>query len=518
MSAAKSMSPPAKSFVRRRWLIPAAAILLALLCIGGIILAFHWPFSAQNITQSIQEDWPGKITVQRFHRTYFPHPGCVLENVALTRGSTPSDTLLVAIQKVTITANYHDLLLRPGYVSTITLEGLKISIPSEKPQDQPKPQQASNSVNSSVRLGEVFTKDAVLEIAQEGDGPLRFEIHRLSLKSITNSSPMSYDLAMRNAQPPGEIRAQGKLGPLNTQHLDSVPLSGSYTFDQADLGVFDGIAGTLSAKGEFHGVLGKIETQGTTDTPNFEVTHSKHAVPLKTKFSATVDGTGGDTILHSVDASFLHTAAHVEGSIAGKNGQPGKTATLNITVRDGHVDDVLRLFVKESKPPMEGAINFHTRVVWASGNHPFIEKVALQGEFDIAHAQWENADRQARLNELSKRASGKKKDQPTENVTADVKGAVAMTGAIAKLSDVSFKIPGAEVTAHGTYNLEDMKIDFHGDLKTDSSISNETTGAKAILLKPLDPLFKRKHAGAVVPVAATGTYAKPQFGLALPGQ
>lgn len=512
------MSPPEKSFLRRSWVIPAGVILLALICIGGIILAFHWPFSAQNITQSIQEDWPGKITVQRFHRTYFPHPGCVLENVVLTRGSTPSDKLLVAIQKITIAANYHDLLLRPGYVSTVTLEGLKISIPTDKPEDQPKPQRASNSVNSSVRLGEVFTKDAVLEIAQEFDGPLRFEIHSLTLKSITNSSPMSYDLAMGNALPPGEIRVSGKFGPLDTQHLDSVPLSGSYTFDQADLGVFKGIAGTLSAKGEFHGVLGKIETQGTTDTPNFEVTHSKHAVPLKAKFSATVDGTGGDTILHSVDATFLRTAAHIEGTVAGKHGQPGKTATLNITVRDGHVEDVLRLFVKESKPPMEGAINLHSHVVWTSGNHPFIKKVALQGEFDIAHAQWENAERQAKLNELSKRASGKKKDQPTESVTADIKGAAVMTGGVAKLSDVSFEIPGAEVTAHGTYNLEDTKIDFHGDLKTDASISKETTGAKAILLKPLDPLFKRKHAGAVVPVAATGTYANPQFGLALPGK
>src|SRR5450631_1940332 len=243
MSAVKSMPETAKWTKSRRWLIPAAVVLLVLLCVGGIILAFHWPFSAQNITEAVQEDWPGKITVQHFRRTYFPRPGCVLENVALTRGSTPADTLLVAIQKLTIAANYHDLLFRPGYVSTITLDGLEVSIPTEKPQDQPKPQSASKSVNSSVRLGEVFTKDAVLEIAQEGDGPLRFEIHRLSLKSITNTAPMSYDLAMRNAQPPGEIRSRGKFGPLATQHLDSIPLSGSYTLDQVNLGVFGGIAG-----------------------------------------------------------------------------------------------------------------------------------------------------------------------------------------------------------------------------------------------------------------------------------
>jgi hypothetical protein len=66
--------------------------------------------------------------------------------------------------------------------------------------------------------------------------------------------------------------------------------------------------------------------------------------------------------------------------------------------------------------------------------------------------------------------------------------------------------------------VENTKIDFHGNLKTESSLSNESTGAKAILLKPLDPFFKRKHAGAVVPVEMTGTYDNPHFGFSLTGK
>jgi len=116
----------------RRWLLPLAIVILLALCIGGIILAYHWPFSSEKVTQSVQESWPGKIAVQSFHRTYFPHPGCVLENVALTRGSDSSGPTLVAIQRFTIQANYHDLLFRPGYVSRIILEGLKISVPAEQ--------------------------------------------------------------------------------------------------------------------------------------------------------------------------------------------------------------------------------------------------------------------------------------------------------------------------------------------------------------------------------------------------
>jgi hypothetical protein len=495
----------------RRWLLPLAIVSLLALCIGGIILAYHWPFSSQKVAQSVQQSWPGKIAVQSFHRTYFPHPGCVLENVALTRGSDSSAPPLVAIQRVTIQANYHDLLLRPGYVSRIILEGLKISVPAE--QDTSASQKASSK--SSTRIGEVFTKDATLEVARKDDGPLKFEIHQLSLKSISDSSPMSYDLAMRNSEPPGEIRSRGKIGPWDSQHLNDIPLSGTYTFDDVDLGVFKGIAGTLAGKGDFQGVLGRIETQGTTDTPKFEVTRSHHPVAFKAKFSATVDGMSGDTILHSVDGAFLRTPVHIEGSVASKPGQPGKTTALNLNVRSGRIDDVLWLFVKESKAPMEGATNFHGHVVWPSGHQPFLKRVVFQADFEIEHGQFTKLERQDSINTLSKKASGKKKDPETPNVTADLKGSVLLSNEIAKFNDTSFKVPGAEATLHGTYNLEDTKIDFHGDLKTEASLSDDSSGVKAVLLKPLDPLFKKKHAGAEVPVEMTGTYHDPHFGVSL---
>ena len=517
MTVATQEQEPAKTTYRassgRRWLLPLAIIFLVGLCLGGIILAFHWPFSQQKVTQSVRESWPGEISVQDFRRIYFPHPGCVMESVALTRGSDSSGPPLVAIQTVTIQANYHDLLFRPGYISRIILEGLKISVPAE--HDTSASQQMSRSSKSSTRIGEVFTKDATLEVATKDDGPLKFEIHQLSLKSITDSSPMSYDLAMRNAKPPGEIRSRGKLGPWDRQHMNDIPLSGSYTFDGVDLGVFEGIAGTLATTGDFHGVLGRIETQGTADAPKFEVTRSHHPVALKAKFSASVNGMSGDTIVRSVDGGFLKTPVHIEGSVAGKPGQPGKTAALNVSVRNGRIEDVLWLFVRESKAPMEGATNFQAHVVWPSGHQKFLKRLVFQGEFEIEHAQWTKPERQMSVNMLSKKASGKKKDPDTPNVTADIKGSVLLSNGIAKFQDISFKVPGAEAIMHGTYNLEDTKIDFHGDLKTEASLSDDTSGVKAVLLKPLNPLFKRKHAGAVVPVEMTGTYHNPHFGVSL---
>jgi hypothetical protein len=164
---------------------------------------------------------------------------------------------------------------------------------------------------------------------------------------------------------------------------------------------------------------------------------------------------------------------------------------------------------------MEGATNIHAHVVWPYGHERFLKRVVLQGEFEIEHAQWTKPERQMSVNMLSKKASGKKKDPDTPNVTADIKGSVLLRNGIAKFQDISFKVPGAEAMLHGTYSLEDTKIDFHGDLKTDASLSDDTSGVKAVLLKPLDPLFKRKHAGAVVPVEMTGTYHNPHFGVSL---
>jgi hypothetical protein len=511
---------------RKLWFLSAGTVVFLALCAAAAFLGTHWPFTQAKVMRALQQNWPGEVNVGQIHRTYFPRPGCVLENVTLNRRSSSAGDIppLVSIRAATIEANYHDLLLRPGYLSRIVLEGLHIYVPVKpsdsatnagQPQTSKTEQQTGKSGSSSTRLGEVFTKDAVLEVARQEGSPLRFDIRQLDLQTIQKNSPMSYELAMRNAMPPGEIQSRGKIGPWDSSHLETMPVSGDYTFENADLGVFQGIAGIASARGEFKGVLGKIETTGTTDTPKFEVTRSKHPVPIKTKFDALVDGINGNTILRSVEATILHTAAHIEGTVSSKPGQTGKTAVVNITVGNGHIDDVLRMFVREPKPPMEGATNFKAHVVLPPDHRPFTKRVVLQGEFEISHAQWTKESRQASVNTLSKRASGNKKQPDTPSVTAEINGKVLLSEGVAKFSDSTFKVPGAEATFHGTYNLEDRKIDFHGELKTQAEISEDATGAKAVLLKPLDPLFKRKHAGAVVPVEMTGTYSSPHFGVSL---
>jgi hypothetical protein len=76
-------------------------------------------------------------------------------------------------------------------------------------------------------------------------------------------------------------------------------------------------------------------------------------------------------------------------------------------------------------------------------------------------------------------------------------------------------VPGAAARMHGTYNVISHKVDLRGQMNVDTKISNTTSGGKAFLLKMMEPFFKKKRKGEVVPVRISGIYEHPSFGLDL---
>ena len=67
----------------------------------------------------------------------------------------------------------------------------------------------------------------------------------------------------------------------------------------------------------------------------------------------------------------------------------------------------------------------------------------------------------------------------------------------------------------GTYNLINYKIDLRGQMQVDSKIANTSTGGKALLLKMIDPFFKKREKGEIIPVRISGTFQNLSFGLDL---
>lgn len=490
--------------------------------IGGMILALHWPFSQEGITQSLQEDFPVTVSFQKFHSAYFPHPGCVGEGLAFRRlGSSPDTPPIVTIQRFTIEAHYTDLLLRPGYLASIVMNGFRVHVP---PPGTTLEQSSWKETKSTTRVGEIVADGAAVEIARaDANAPLRFEIHTLKLTSVSSSKPMSYDVSLHNPLPPGEIRAHGHFGPWNSSDPGQSPVEGQYTFQNADLGTFNGISGILSSEGEFQGMLRHIETPGSIDIPDFMVTQSKHSVHLISEFHAFVDGTNGDVELERVSAAFLKTRVLAQGKIVGHAGQHGKTTSVELTVHDGRIQDVLRLFVSELKPPLNGTTSFRAHVVIPPEKRPFVREVQLSGDFGIEGGQFTKTTTQKDVDTLSEKARGAKPDDKLEDadperVISNLAGHVELRVATATFSNLSFNVPGALAQMHGTYNLESEAVDLHGTLTTDTEFSKMSGGFKSVLLKPFDVFFKRNHAGAVIPVHLIGKYHAPEFGLDLPAK
>jgi hypothetical protein len=505
-------------FAISRWwlLLPIAA---ALGVTATILFVRYFPFSEKNVTRTFGETFPGNYQFSHFKNVYFPRPGCTAEGVTFRSSTGESGAaLVVTAQKLSLRGSYAGLLFHPHYVSRMLLEGLRVQIPP--------PGHAgdffSEETPSRTTIGELVADGAVVEIARtDNQPPLKFEAHELRLSSVSANAGMAYRVDMHNPEPPGEITSAGHFGPFHNASAGQTPLSGNFSFDRGDLGVFDGISGFLTSTGSFSGPLANIQVQGAVDVPDFEVVRSGHAGPLQNRFSATVNGTNGDVTLNRVNAVYGKTQISASGTVSHQGGRNGKFTSLDFTVRDGRIQDVLRIFVSENRPPMSGVTSFTAHVNVPPDGKPFLEEVGLQGDFEIVDGRFEKPSTQANVNELSATASGKKKAQqteqpnnPQEDVNAETRGHVVLHDAVATLTDLSFVVPGADARMHGTFNLLNQKIDFHGNVKMDANFSQQTSGIKSVFAKVLDPIFKKKN-GSVVPVVMDGTYGHPHFGVDL---
>jgi AsmA-like C-terminal region len=519
---------------RLHWVVWAAAGVAAIACIMAVVVviavAIKSPFTQGRVTQGLEGTIRAKVSFAKFRMVYFPNPGCVAEDVTFAGSSNTGEAgPLITIQKLEIEARYADLIVRPGYIARVVLTGLHVHAPLRGISANSSAGQSSQK--GEVRIGEIVADGGELEVARsDGKAPLKFEMHALRVESYARGNSWSYSVTMENAEPPGEIISEGKFGPLNLTDLAATPVSGSYKFQKADLGVFPGISGTLSSTGDFAGRLGEIGVHGAIDIPNFKVVKSEHEVHLTSKFTANVNGTNGDVFLKQVETSFLQTTVAASGSVAGKPGQKGKTTSLDVEVNNGRIQDLLRLFVTANHPPMNGVTNLKAHLEIPPQKRAFLQELILRGDFGIGEGAFTKPAMQTRVDEMSERARGEKQDKDKtkakpepdadipENVVLNLKGHVDLREGVAKFSELSFSVPGASARIDGTYNLLNEQIDFHGMLKTEAELSQETTGMKSTLLKPFDPLFKRKKAGAAVAVKMTGTYKNPQFGFDAAGE
>jgi hypothetical protein len=143
-----------------------------------------------------------------------------------------------------------------------------------------------------------------------------------------------------------------------------------------------------------------------------------------------------------------------------------------------------------------------------------MDRLQLAGNFDVAGARFTSKVVQTRLADLSKRARGLDSDAHSEPVASDFRAQFRLNRSVLTLRDATFAIPGAVVQVGGTYGLATELLQFDGTVRMKATVSQAVGGGvKSVLLKVIDPLFKRGGAGAMIPIRIRGTRNDPKFSL-----
>ncbi|MGO4884681.1 MAG: AsmA-like C-terminal region-containing protein [Bryobacteraceae bacterium] len=498
-----------------KWLWIAGAVLVLGIAAGIVALAVRWPFNKDAITKALEEASGRTVQISTFSNSYFP-PGCTAEGIKFLRHRHPELTPIITMQKLTIQGSFTGLFGSKKRLSAVRVVGTHMIVPPETEPGNPVELNAGPG-GKSLAISKITADGALLEFIHENpaEKPYVLKIDRLEITNVGSGAPMSYRATLTNTEPPGIIRSKGKFGPWNPQDIGATPVSGTYTYDDIELSHFKSIYGVARASGQFSGPLSRIDTHGRVDVSGFRVDGSNHSVPLATTFEATVNGTNGDVLLKPAVARFRRTRIEVRGWIAAHEGEKGKSASFDVSIPEGRVDDLLYLFAKD-EPGMSGNVALTSKFLWPPGPGQFLEKIRMDLVFSMNGSQFTSSSTQGSIDRLSKSAQGEKKKEMEEDpstVLSLVHGNIQVRHGTAAISSGSFQVTGADAAVHGTYNLLNQQVDLHGTLDTRGNLSDTTTGFKAVVVKAITPMFKKRGATRIVPFDITGSYGKTTVGV-----
>ena len=503
-------------------MIGAAGVLLV---VAAIILSRHFePYIRQQAILYLENRFDSDVEIGALHtslaplsalRLLIPGRGVLVqvdgEQIVLHRHGQSSAPPLLRLRHFSGSLDLARLLAGMKRIRSITLDGAEVNIP---PRSDTTPHK-KRSDGPTVVVDEVRIGNAVLNImSKEADhAPLRFYLRNVRLDSAGRDVAMRYQAVLVNPKPPGEIRSSGTFGPWAEEEPADTPLRGGYTFENADLSVFRGIAGRLRSTGTFEGTLASITARGEAYVPDFRLTSAGNAMPLSTRFEVLVDGTNGNTQLKPVVATLGSTHFTTSGVIVKNQEQEHRSISLTASMPAGNLQDVVRLGVK-GPPTVAGILHLETRIVIPPSSAKVRDKLLLEGNFSVTQGRFLNTRIRQALESLSRHGQGEPgASAADEEVAADISGQFHMAGAELTFERLNFAIPGAAVDVAGTFNSEAQNLAFRGVLMLQAKASQTVTGWKRWLLKPFDPLLANHGVGTYLHIKIDGDANSPHFGL-----
>jgi AsmA-like C-terminal region len=521
------MSATLTALRRRRTLL---VVFTLILIFGAILLSIATritPNVRQRAVAALNERFKSDVDLASLQISVFPRPEILGTGLVLRHKGRTDVAPLIRIQSYSASAGLWGLIHSPLRLKTVELDRLEISIPpggghgdladpSVEGDATVAREKANGEPNASkLVIDQVVSRTARLDIVSRDPGklPRRFEIHNLVMRGLGDGDGATFDAALTNPTPRGEIGTHGTFGPWQADDPSQTPVRGEYTFKSANLDTIKGIGGTLSSVGTYSGVLERIDVKGETDTPDFSIDIAAQPVPLTTRFHAIVDGTNGDTALERVEARVIETPIVARGAVVRTEDVKGRRISLDVAIDDGRIEDVLKLAVKSTEPVMTGRMQLRAKLLLPAGDRDVIEKLDLTGTFTLNEARFTNVNVQEKINALSQRGKGDETAGNGPSVVSRLSGNFTLRGGMLTFSDLSFGVPGAIVQIAGTYDVKQETLDFRGNLLLDATLAETTSGWKTVLGRIAQPLFRRQGGGSKLPIRIFGPREEPEFGL-----
>jgi len=520
----------------KKWLLGlglAGVAMASGLGVAAMVLAGRIePYVRQRAVQYLSQRFDSDVEIQALHirvpeisplrllltRRWGASARIEGEGLSLRKRGGAVAAMLFSIRTFSGEVDLDSLFHGPVLVSHVSVDGMEIQIPPRSarpasPEDSAGSTAARGTFPGAVSIQEIEIRHGSLTLLPRDPQklPLRFEIQSLRLQPNA-SGALQYDASLTNAKPPGQIHTTGTFGPWRSREPGDTPIAGKYTFENADLGVFSGIAGTLQSSGRFEGRLSTLRVRGQASVPNFQLRRAGNSVPLTARFDARVDATNGNTVLQPVAATLGSTNFTAAGGIIKHEANQPRAISLDVNMPNGELRDVLRLAMKQA-PFMDGRLVLRTKVDLPPLAGKVQEKLILDGRFEILEGKFHHSTIQRQLDGLSQPAQGHPGNQDADQAIARMTGAFHLENALIHFSQLSFGIPGANLDMAGDYNLDSDAVDFAGTLKAQATLSQMFTGWKRRVLEPVDRLFERAGAGTYLRIRVNGTSKSPKFGL-----
>lgn len=509
--------------MRRRWLVWVIVSVLAAAAVvtAGFFFELRADVLRTRIAATLSARFDADVTIEDLSITFLPRIRVTGSGLMLRLRDRHDLPPFLEIGRFWMDIGPFSVPRK--HVSTVHLDGLRIRVP---------PQGAGRAFSrlthgpdgetlepSKVLIDRLTTHDAELAFvsSKPDKRPLVFKIEQLDLEQLGFDRPIPFKARLINPVPTGLVETTGSFGPWVKSDPAETPLKGRYEFTNADLSTIEGIRGRLDAAGTFSGRITAISVAGTTTTPDFNLEMGGHPLPLATKFAATVDGTNGTVVLDDIKATLQHSTINAKGAVVNLPGPGQHSIDLDVDVPKGRIEDLLA-FVTRSKAPMAmGDTTLRAKVHLPPGHSSTLTRLAIKGQFALSRATFKDGV-QARVKEFSRRTQGRSVEEMDASVASDVRGGFALTDGVLELRGLSFKVPGAAVALDGSGNLRTRALDLKGTLTMEASISEAVGGFKSIFLKLVDPFFRKKGQGTVLPIKIQGTIDEPKTSLNLRGK